>query len=84
MNNTRETNLLSAITQESLPKYRGRTVGLPCQLARLAGVAQSTVRYAYACGNVRAYELPGATLLLDAEDLATYFKVSRPGRKRRR
>jgi len=83
MNTTREHGLLNAITQDELPLFRGRAVGLPCQLARLAGVAQSTVRYAYAVGNVRAYELAGATLLLDVEDLATYFKSSRPGRKRR-
>lgn len=82
MNKNKAQNLLDAIAQQLLPIYQGRPVGLPCQLARVSGVAQSTVRYAYAVGNVRAYEAPGATLLLDAEDLATYFQSSRPGRKR--
>ncbi len=82
-NTTRQGRLLHAISEQHLPFFRGRAVGLPCQLARLAGVAQSTVRYAYAVGNVRAYEAVGATLLIDVEDLAGYFSSSRPGRKRR-
>ena len=44
-------------------------------------VAQSTVRYAHALGSVRKYEMEGASLLLDAQDLADYFRRSKPGRK---
>ena len=66
---------------EKLPIFRGRHVGLPGQLARLAGVAHSTVRYAYCGGSVRKYELEGATLMIDAMDLAEHFRMARPGRK---
>ena len=81
MDMDRASKIETAIQQQKLPVFEGRHVGQPCQLARLAEVAQSTVRYAQACGNVRKYELMGATLLLDAQDLADHFRVSRPGRK---
>lgn len=70
-----------AIRLEQLPTYRGRPVGLPGQLARLAGVAHSSVRYAYCLGMVRKYEMEGSALLVDAGDLATHFRTSKPGRK---
>lgn len=78
---SRAEKIEDAIREESLPVYRGRAVGMPCQLARLADVAQSTVRYAYCSGAVRAYELRGAALMVDADDLARHFRTSRPGRK---
>lgn len=73
--------LEEAIRLERLPLFQGRPVGLPGQLARVAGVAHSTVRYAYCMGEVRKYELDGATLLVDAEDLAAHFRTAKPGRK---
>jgi len=79
---SRTEKLEEAIRLEKFPLFQGRYVGLPGQLARVAGVAHSTVRYAYCLGSVRKYELEGATLLVDAEDLAAHFKSAKPGRKR--
>jgi hypothetical protein len=73
--------LEEAIRLDKFPVFQGRHVGLPGQLARVAGVAHSTVRYAYCLGGVRKYELDGATLLVDAEDLASHFRQAKPGRK---
>jgi len=78
---SRNEKLEEAIRLEKLPVFQGRAVGLPGQLARLAGVAHSTVRYAYCLGTVRKYETDGAALFVDAEDLADHFRTSKPGRK---
>jgi len=73
--------LEEAIRLDKFPVFQGRHVGLPGQLARVAGVAHSTVRYAYCMGEVRKYETDGAALFIDAGDLASHFRQAKPGRK---
>jgi len=78
---SRHEKLESAIQDDKLPIYRGRAVGSPCQLARLADVPNSTVRYAFLSGNVRKYDMDGAVLFIDAMDLVEHFRTAKPGRK---
>jgi len=78
---SRYERLEEAIRLERLPVFKGRSVGLPGQLARIAGVAHSTVRYAYCVGAVRKYEGDGAALFVDAVDLVVHFRQAKRGRK---
>lgn len=74
--------LEKAIQTGELFIFKERIVGLPCQLSRIAGVAQSTVRYSYTVGSVRKYEVEGQVLAVDAEDFVEYLRTVRRGRKK--
>jgi len=80
---TKSEKIEQAISAGNLSTYKGRYVGPICQLARIAGVAPGSIHYARNIDKVRAYEQMGAVLVIDAQDLADYFRYSRRGRKPR-
>lgn len=67
---------------DGFPLWGGRPVALTCQLARIAEVGHSTIRYSYLAGKVRTYEMAGAVLLLDVLDLMEHLKTAKTGRKK--
>ena len=73
--------LTQAISGNCLPIWQGRPVGSPHHLARLSGVAYSTIRHAYMKAGVKSYILDECVLLVDAIDLMIHFRNARPGRK---
>jgi hypothetical protein len=70
-----------AVSGNCLPILNGRPVGLPHHLARLSGVAHSTIRHAYTKAGVKTYILDECVLFVDALDLITHFISAKPGRR---
>lgn len=79
---SRSEKIEEAIKSNSLPILNGKAVGTPGELARIAGVSPSTLRYAYTVGNVGKYFSIGNILYVYAQELADYFKNAKPGRKK--
>ena len=79
---TREEKIEEAINSNCLPILNGKAVGLPGELARIAGVSPSTLRYAYTVGNVGKHFSIGNILYVYAQELADYFRNVKRGRKK--
>ena len=78
---SRTEKLEAVLAEQKFPLFHGRPGALTAQLARIAEVGHSTIRYSLLAGKVRSYEMEGAVLLLDVLDLIEHLRTAHPGRK---